>query len=104
MEIKGRIWTIPNILSVCRLLMLIPIFICLVRVQRGWAVFWMGLGVLTDFLDGYIARHYNQRSDLGRIMDPVIDKVNVLSVSFFWFSPLVTHSPSGFFCSSLSVN
>lgn len=39
---------------------------------------------LTDLLDGYIARHYNQITDFGKFMDPLADKVLVLS-SMSWF-------------------
>ncbi len=83
MEQENRIWTIPNALSLLRLFMLIPILIFLAREKPFLALTFMVLGVATDFLDGYIARRFNQRSNLGRMADPVIDKINVLTVSFY---------------------
>jgi CDP-diacylglycerol--glycerol-3-phosphate 3-phosphatidyltransferase len=83
MAIEKRIWTIPNALSLLRLLLLIPILICLSKGQRIWALGLIVIGVISDFLDGILARRLNQKSDLGRIMDPVIDKINVLAVTFF---------------------
>lgn len=89
MDPNKRIWTIPNILTVLRLFMLIPIMMHLSNGERYWALLWMLIGVLTDFLDGIIARKFNQRSDLGRLMDPVVDKLNVITVLIFLvISPL----------------
>jgi len=86
---ENRIWTISNLLSFIRILFLIPIFFHLARLQRGWAFFWMMLGLVTDFLDGYLARRLNQRSNFGRIMDPLADKLCVLGVGVFMvISPL----------------
>ena len=86
---KDRIWTVPNVLSLLRLFMLIPILICLANEKRVWALSWMLLGVATDFLDGYIARRWNQRSNFGRMIDPFIDKVNVVVVTLYMaLSPL----------------
>jgi CDP-diacylglycerol--glycerol-3-phosphate 3-phosphatidyltransferase len=83
MERENRIWTVPNALSLLRLFILIPILVFLAQEEPIWALFFMILGVATDFLDGYIARKFDQRSNLGRIADPVIDKINVLTVSLF---------------------
>ncbi|MCK5146629.1 CDP-alcohol phosphatidyltransferase family protein [bacterium] len=76
-----RVWTVPNVLSVLRLVLLYPIFYYLIH-QRPWiAVAFMFAGVMSDMLDGYIARRFNQQSDLGRILDPLIDKINVIAVA-----------------------
>jgi cardiolipin synthase len=71
-----RIVTIPNLLTLGRLLCL-PVFLWLlfVREDRAWAAILLeGLGA-TDWCDGYVARHFHQESDLGKILDPVADRL-----------------------------
>src|SRR4051812_33302996 len=73
---SDRILTIPNIITVVRLLCL-PLFLWLLFAKENRAAAAALLGALgaTDFLDGYIARHFNQASDLGKILDPVADRL-----------------------------
>ena len=70
--------TIPNLLSLFRLL-LVPVF-PLVFFQpwpdaRQWAVAVYLTAFLTDIADGWIARHFNQITRLGRVLDPLADKL-----------------------------
>ncbi|MDM7926481.1 MAG: CDP-alcohol phosphatidyltransferase family protein [bacterium] len=89
MENNRRIWTIPNGLSLLRLLFLIPILLLMAEGRRHAALVFILLGIATDFIDGWVARRFNQASDLGRMMDPLIDKVNVLSAALLMaLSPL----------------
>lgn len=70
-----NIFTIPNILSMFRLLLL-PVIVYMYMHQKDYvltAVLLLISGV-TDLLDGYIARTFNMMSDLGKILDPVADK------------------------------
>ena len=75
-ENRKKIITIPNLLSAFRLL-LIPVFIWTYCVRRDGL---MTAGVLalsgvTDLADGYIARRFHMVSDLGKMLDPVADKL-----------------------------
>ena len=71
-----RVATIPNAISLLRL-MCVPVFLWLLfgRENRlGAALLLGGLGA-TDWVDGYIARHFDQVSNLGKVLDPIADKV-----------------------------
>jgi len=71
-----RIVTVPNAISLVRLAC-VPLFLWLLfgRENRvGAALHLGGLGA-TDWVDGYIARHFDQVSDLGKVLDPIADKV-----------------------------
>ena len=83
MNKNRRILTIPNLMTLARLVLLGPILWCLARELRWWVLFWGSIGIVTDVLDGWVARRLNQRSDLGRLMDPVVDKVTVLTVTLY---------------------
>jgi cardiolipin synthase (CMP-forming) len=78
-EGEDRIFTVPNVISFVRLLM-IPVFLYLLfgRDSRaGAAGLLAGLGA-TDWVDGYIARHTHQVSKLGKILDPTADRLMLL--------------------------
>lgn len=78
---KGRIFTIPNLLSSIRLL-LIPLFLWfyLAKDDVTATVVLLALSALTDMLDGFIARHFDCVSDLGKALDPVADKLTQLAM------------------------
>ena len=78
---KKKIFTIPNILSMVRLA-LIPVFIWLYSVEHEYviAAIIFTVSSLTDIVDGFIARKFNMISDVGKILDPIADKLTQLSV------------------------
>ena len=71
-----RILTIPNVMSLIRLCC-IPLFLYLLfgRDNRAGAAWLLGGLGATDWIDGYIARHFNQVSELGKVLDPTADRL-----------------------------
>jgi cardiolipin synthase len=78
---KGRIWTVPNQITLLRLGFL-PFFLILISYEQyKWALLVQVLAGLSDGIDGLLARSLNQRSSLGAYLDPIADKL-LLSSSF----------------------
>lgn len=77
----NAIVTIPNIITVVRFLGT-PLFVWLVlaKEEYGWGVFVLAVMGSTDWIDGFVARKLNQASKLGRMMDPVADRVALVAV------------------------
>lgn len=77
-----RVFTVPNALTVLRF-MGVPLFIWLVLAQKDY---WFAVVVLvvmagSDWIDGYVARRFDQASKLGRIMDPLADRLALIAVA-----------------------
>jgi cardiolipin synthase len=78
---KGRIWTVPNQITLLRLGFL-PFFLILISYEEyRWALAVLVVAGLSDGVDGLLARKLNQRSSLGAYLDPIADKL-LLSSSF----------------------
>lgn len=74
-------WTIPNLLSLIRIL-LIPVFAYLFyNDQKIAAVAVLAISGLSDTFDGQIARRFNQVSALGKVLDPVADKLTQITIA-----------------------
>jgi len=99
---SSRIITVPNLLTVFRMV-LIPVFVSLVFYQRfvSALVVFIVAG-LTDRLDGLLARRFDQKSQLGTILDPIADKMMmvtsfvVLSMRSVFPQPVASHLPIPF--------
>ena len=72
-----RVWTVPNILSFARLALAVGCFVLLERGATAAACVAFVVAASTDWIDGWYARKYGQVSRLGRILDPLVDKVLV---------------------------
>lgn len=81
---KKEILTIPNILSLFRLL-LIPVYVAIYLDAKEDSDYYLAAGILavsclTDLIDGKIARHFNMISTVGKILDPLADKATQLTL------------------------
>jgi cardiolipin synthase len=76
---EDRIWTVPNVLSMVRLA-LVPVFLVLViEGEDALALLTLVVSSLTDYLDGWIARRFDQITRLGRILDPAADRLYIFA-------------------------
>lgn len=91
--------TTANKITIARIL-LVPVFVFFAAVYSGANREWIAAIIflvisLTDFLDGYIARKYNQITDFGKFLDPLADKILVISAFVIFVSqgkldPIIT--------------
>jgi cardiolipin synthase len=73
------VFTVPNLLSLARLL-LVPVFAYLIVTERdGWALGVLAFSGVSDWLDGHLARRWNQVSRVGQLLDPAADRLYILS-------------------------
>jgi cardiolipin synthase len=99
---SSRIVTLPNVLTIFRMA-LTPVFVSLLFYQKFvWALTAFVVAGITDGLDGLLARRFQQQSELGRILDPIADKMMlvtsfvVLSMRGVFPTPLPKHLPVPF--------
>ncbi|MEJ7618909.1 MAG: CDP-alcohol phosphatidyltransferase family protein [Pyrinomonadaceae bacterium] len=107
---SSRVITWPNVLTVVRMV-LTPVFASLLFYGRfGMALAVFVLAGVTDGLDGVLARRFDQRSQLGRILDPIADKL-LLVTSFIVLSlpaispqPMPRHFPIPFWVTAAVIS
>ena len=80
--VSDRVLTPPNILSMMRLVF-VPVFLWLILTgSDGWALVILTLSGVSDYLDGKIARKFNLVSRVGQLLDPLADRLYILSTLF----------------------
>jgi cardiolipin synthase (CMP-forming) len=70
---------IPNLISVVRIFLTIPIVWLMLEHRFGWVLFLFAVAGISDGLDGYLAKHYGWQTRLGGLLDPLADKVLLVS-------------------------
>jgi cardiolipin synthase len=77
---RERVWTVPNLISFARLAC-VPLFLYWMLVTEQDLAAGLLLGALgaTDWIDGWIARRYDQGSELGKVLDPAADRILLLA-------------------------
>lgn len=71
---------IPNVLCVCRIVLVVPLVYFVMRGHYALAFLLFGFAGFTDILDGFLARHFNWHTHLGGILDPLADKALMLAM------------------------
>jgi cardiolipin synthase len=92
-----RILTVPNLITLVRLLC-IPVFLWLLfgLEEKAWAALLLAVLGATDWVDGYVARHFHQVSELGKAFDPTVDRLLlIVGVGSIIFDGYVNAPPSG---------
>ncbi len=79
MPLSQELRSVPNLLSILRLF-LVPVFLWLLLIdQFVWALVVMAIASASDWFDGYIARKFNQVTELGKVLDPAADRLFILA-------------------------
>ncbi len=87
----SNVVTIPNLLTFLRMA-LIPVFASLLYYgYSGWALFIFLIAGISDGVDGFVARRFNQESELGTIIDPIADKLLMTTAFIVLSLPNVLH-------------
>jgi len=79
-EKSWKILTIPNMITVFRIFLIGPITYFILQEEKiylYWGLGLMAIGIASDYLDGILARRLNQESEVGKILDPLADKIAI---------------------------
>ncbi|MDQ6993724.1 MAG: CDP-alcohol phosphatidyltransferase family protein [Mariprofundus sp.] len=90
---QERILNIPNTLTLARIIITPFIVFEIIEGEPAFALLLMGIAGITDMLDGAIARMFNQRSTVGAFMDPLADKLMLIStiVALYFLNHIPTY-------------
>ena len=77
---KSDLWTVPNLLTYLRFVLVVPFVILFLNQKYLLSAICIGLSGISDCLDGFFARKLNQVTQLGKLLDPIADKVTLISV------------------------
>lgn len=79
---RGEVFTIPNFISFVRILLIIPLVYAFYIGNYVLAAGLLLASGLSDMVDGFIARKLNQVSELGKMLDPIADKLTLIATGF----------------------
>jgi len=82
---------LPNLLCILRILLVVPVASCILHERYPMVLLLFAAAAFTDGLDGFLAKGFNWTSDLGRVLDPLADKL--LLVTVFVCLSIVGHAP-----------
>ena len=84
-----KIFTVSNLISFFRIFLVIPFAILIPHLHEGnnrlWVMLLIAIGFISDLLDGYLARKMNQVSELGKVIDPLADKICIVTIIIIFF-------------------
>lgn len=82
-SLADRVVTIPNVITLLRLLLLVPVCVLILVGAQGswWPLVIIALWASTDWIDGFLARRLNQQSRLGEMLDPIADRLGIVGVT-----------------------
>ena len=84
---ETKLWNVPNVLTMARIVLAIVMFAILPFKFYATSLVLFVIAALTDFVDGWWARKFNQKTQFGRIMDPFADKALVCG-TFIYFAAI----------------
>ncbi len=88
---KENLWNIPNILSFLRIFMMfVVVYLVAIRANIWHIVIAFAIGMITDFFDGEIARDMHQRTEIGRNLDMIADRIFYITVMVVIFIEFLT--------------